>query len=72
MKLNKPRYLFVKKKKVDCLGFYISPIITSYGKLKMKLVSYRDEFSFQGEIESYDIHLKGENDLSFRPVWYAD
>lgn len=61
-----------KKNKVDCLGFYISPIITCYGKLKMKLVSYRDEFSFQGQIEPYDIHLKGENDLSFRPVWYAD
>lgn len=38
----------------------------------MKLVSYRDEFSFQGQIEPYDIHLKGKNDLSFRPVWDAD
>lgn len=38
----------------------------------MKLVSYRDEFSFQGPIEPYDIHLKGENDLSSRPVWSAD
>lgn len=38
----------------------------------MKLVSYRDEFSFQGPIEPYDIHLKEENDLSSRPVWSAD
>lgn len=73
MKLNKPRHLCVKKKnKVDCLGFYISLIIKSYGKLKMKLVSYRDEYLFQGLIKPYDSHLKGENDLSSRPVWSAD